>query len=410
MYAFEILLSKDFVIWGPKPQTRINFNSEKSNLPQVFADCLVRKGWFRTALEYTKFFLSLDPINDPFGNLLKIDFYSLRWGEYKYLSTFAEKFTQEFYSHPLKTILFAPNLLLSTALARYKLSEPLDDKTKILDKAHSDLNILGSLIHEVAWEESPKILKTIYNLSAEGLIMLGLIFYPTLLKQILVKLEADKKPNTKKSFFKGHQNDPWSKIIEHDIFEFSEDDEILEHSLGLDSDVLSKYFDLYVDRSFEWYKDDDVLDWIKQVIGYVLNEVDQENFDRDVQFQFIFNAVGLPFELKRYSDLKKEFFNDDFTTVRPQDLLGPNAAEANNAMGAMDNAAMQANLRQMLNNRNLPPQVANALRNQGGMPRVNQENLIVDDPNAVHEQELIMQHIAQQLRPAEEEEGNYKLL
>ena len=170
-----------------------------------YIDHLGRKGCCRTALEYTKFFLSLDPINDPFGNLLKIDFYSLRSGEYKYISTFAEKFTNEFYSHPLKTILFTPNLLLSTALARYKLSEQCDDRTKLLDKAHSDLNILGSLIHEVACEESPKILRTVYNMSAEGLMMLGLIFYPTLIKQILVKLEADKKPNTKKSFFKGHQ-------------------------------------------------------------------------------------------------------------------------------------------------------------------------------------------------------------
>ena len=413
MYAFEILFSKDFVIWGPKPQTRINFNSEKSVLPQVLADWLVRyidhlgrKGCWRTALEFTKFFLSLDPVNDPFGNLLKIDFYSLRCGEYKYLSTFAEKFSTEFYSHPMKTILFTPNLLLSTALAKYKLSDPWDDRTKILDKAHSDLNILGSLIHEYAWEESPKILKQIYSFSAEGLIMLGLIFYPTLIKQIIIKLEADKKPNTKKSFFKGHQSDPWSKIIEHNMFEYSEDDEVLEHSLGLDSEVLSKYFDLYVDRSFEWYKDDDVLDWLKQVIGYVLNEVDQDNFDRDVQFQFIFNTIGLPFELKRYSNLKKDFFNDDFTTVRPQDLLGPNAAAGNNELGGMNNAAMQANLRQMLNNRNLPPQVANAIRNQG-VPRGNQDNLIIEDPNAVHEQELIMQHIAQQLRPNEEEEGNF---
>lgn len=85
LYAFEILFSKDFIVCGPRPQTRINFNSDKSSLPHVFADCLVRyidhlgrKGCPRTALEFTKFFLSLDPENDPFGNLLKIDFYALR--------------------------------------------------------------------------------------------------------------------------------------------------------------------------------------------------------------------------------------------------------------------------------------------------------------------------------------------
>mmetsp|Transcript_32984 Transcript_32984/g.37833 ORF Transcript_32984/g.37833 Transcript_32984/m.37833 type:complete len:82 (+) Transcript_32984:233-478(+) len=79
--------------------------------------------------------------------------------------------------------------------------------------------------------------------------MLGMIFYPTLIKLILTKLEVSKKGNTKKDFFKGRQNDPWSKILEHSIFDFNEDDEVLEHSLGLDSDVLNKYFDLYVDRT-----------------------------------------------------------------------------------------------------------------------------------------------------------------
>jgi len=101
-------------------------------------------------MEYTKFFLSLDPINDPFGNLLKIDFYALRAGEYKYISTFAEKFTKEFYSHPLKTVLFTPNMLLSTAFSKFKLSGKEEDRTKILDKAHSDINCLVTLIHEYA--------------------------------------------------------------------------------------------------------------------------------------------------------------------------------------------------------------------------------------------------------------------
>ena len=42
MYAFEILFSKDFVICGGKPSTRLRFDTEETNLPNVFADCLVR--------------------------------------------------------------------------------------------------------------------------------------------------------------------------------------------------------------------------------------------------------------------------------------------------------------------------------------------------------------------------------
>jgi hypothetical protein len=202
-------------------------------------------------LEITKFFLSLDPLNDPFGNLLKIDFYAMRSGEYKYLSNFAERFTNEFHPEPLKTILFSPNILLSTAVARFKLSENCEDRTSILDKAHSDINTFVSLIHEKACEESPKILKSLYSFSAEALLMLGLVFYPTLVKLILMKVEADKKPNINKSYYVKNQSQPWNKILEHGFFEFDEEDEVLEHSLGLDSEVLSKYFDLYVDLTSE---------------------------------------------------------------------------------------------------------------------------------------------------------------
>jgi len=407
MYAFEVLFSKDFTAWGPRPNTRINFDSQKSNLGNIFADCLVRyidhlgrKGCVRTALEITKFFLSLDPERDPFGNLLKIDFYALRSGEYKYLSNFAEKFSNEFHRHPLKTILFSPNILLSTAVARFKLAEKVNDRTVALEKAHSSINEFVSLIHEKAWEESPKILKALYALSAEALFMMGMVFYPTLVKLILMKVEVEKKPNICKSFYTGMQKEPWAKIMGHEFFEFDEDDEVLEHSLGLDSDVLSKYFDLYTDLTSEWYKDDELLEWMKQVIGFTLNENDSEDFDREVMFQFIFNSVGLPYELKRYAGLKKEFFND-FQTVDPQELLG-NGPEAND-VGGMNQAEFQANIQNVMNNQNLPPQVAQVPINQG-MPPVDHDNLIMEDENAMMEQEAIMQHIMNQQRANQEEE------
>jgi hypothetical protein len=424
-----------------------------------YIDNLGRKGCCRTSLELTKFFLSLDPEKDPFGNLLKIDFYALRSNEYKYISTFAQRYTEEFHNYPLKTILFTPNLLLSTAIAKFKLSDKVDNRTMILDDAHSSINTFVSLISDKACEESPKILQSLYALGAEALLMLGLVFYPTLIKLILVKVEADKKPNYTKSYFKDNQNDPWAKILDHKIFEFDEDDEVLEHSLGLDSDDLSKYFDLYVDRTSECYKDDDILAWLKESIGYVLNEVDTDNFDREVLFQFIFNSVGLPFELKRYAKLSKEFFNDDFTTVNQEELMGqpanggmggmnaPNGGmggmnAANRDMGGMNaanggmnaanggmNAALggmgglngmnaanlnpnvQANLEEMLRNRNVPapvihmpvpqPQVVPQNR---ALPPVDVDNLILEDPEAIREQELIMQHIANQNKPQFEEE------
>lgn len=298
--------------------------------------------------------------------------------------------------------MFAPNLLLSTSIAKFKLSGKREDRKEILDDQFSKVNGFISLIHEYACDESPRILKTLYEFEAEGLFILGLILYPTLVKLILMKLEADKT---------------YGKLMDHSLFQFNEDDEVLEHSLGLDSDVLNKYFDLYVERTFECYKDDDILAWIKQVIKFVVEQIDSGELDRDVMFQFIFSAVGLPYELKRYSKLSKEFFNDDFTTVNPQELMaggngamgGMNPEEMANAIGGgMDNAAMQeqvqAQIEQMMANNQVPPEIADMVRNAGhqNMPPVDPDNLIIEDPDFIHEQELIMNHIAQQ--PAEEED------
>ena len=93
--------------------------------------------------------------------------------------------------------------------------------------------------------------------------------------------------------------------------------------------------------------------------------------------------------------------------MNPQDLLGPGAGEGGE-MGGM-NAGMlppnvQANLQQMMNNqnnRNNAPQVR--VRNQA-RPPVDHDNLIVEDENAVLEQELIMEHVANQQMPQVEEE------
>ena len=70
-------------------------------------------------MEFSKLMLSFDPMNDPFGTLLKIDFYSLRSGEISFLTTFADKFSEEMYDDEKETILLLPNMAFSTAVAKF---------------------------------------------------------------------------------------------------------------------------------------------------------------------------------------------------------------------------------------------------------------------------------------------------
>ena len=53
-----------------------------------YIDVLGRKGCSRTALEFCKLLISMVPQEDPFGALLRIDYYAIRAKEYDYLIKF----------------------------------------------------------------------------------------------------------------------------------------------------------------------------------------------------------------------------------------------------------------------------------------------------------------------------------
>lgn len=95
----------------------------------MFCDCLVkyidilgRKGCSRTSLEYCKFLLSVSPYADPYGALLRIDFYALRAHDYQLYIDFVRRLPLELYpEEPSSSLLILPNVLLSTALAKHLL-------------------------------------------------------------------------------------------------------------------------------------------------------------------------------------------------------------------------------------------------------------------------------------------------
>ncbi|KAF9953161.1 Transcription factor 25 [Mortierella alpina] len=76
---------------------------------------LGRRGCWRTAFEFNKLLLSLDPEHDELGALLSIDFYSLKAQEYTYLLKLYERLQKE---HELDQL---PNFAYSTALAKFHL-------------------------------------------------------------------------------------------------------------------------------------------------------------------------------------------------------------------------------------------------------------------------------------------------
>ncbi|CAF0877767.1 unnamed protein product [Rotaria sordida] len=86
------------------------------------------RGCSRTALEFCKVLLSLDPIDDPLAILLLLDYYAIRCEEYNYLIHFYTEQNQRLNLDGL------PNFAYSTALAYFRLSS-YDEANETLQNA-----------------------------------------------------------------------------------------------------------------------------------------------------------------------------------------------------------------------------------------------------------------------------------
>lgn len=82
----------------------------------------------RTALEFCKLILSLDPDSDPLGILLLIDFYALRSQQHSWLIYLVETWEKT------RNLSQLPNMAYSMALARFYSSKPAED-SKEADEA-----------------------------------------------------------------------------------------------------------------------------------------------------------------------------------------------------------------------------------------------------------------------------------
>ena len=95
-----------------------------------YIDILGRKGCSRTSLEYCKLLLSISPFNDPYGALLRIDFYALRAHEYNLYLDFVRQLPRELSQSETESLLILPNVLLSVGLAKHQLLT-LNDSSRL---------------------------------------------------------------------------------------------------------------------------------------------------------------------------------------------------------------------------------------------------------------------------------------
>ncbi|KAI6077715.1 Transcription factor 25 [Aix galericulata] len=178
---------------------------------------LEKRGCPRTALEFCKLILSLDPENDPLCVLLLIDFLSLRAREYAFLTRMFE----EWESH--RNLSQLPNFAFSVPLAYFFLSQ---------QEEHSEME--SSQTRE----------------RAARLIQLALIMFPSVLMPLLDHCSVQ----------------PDARVASHSFF-------------GLNAQIsqppaLNQLTSLYVGRTHSLWKDPAVMAWLETNVHEVLHLVD----------------------------------------------------------------------------------------------------------------------------------------
>ncbi|XP_029820444.1 transcription factor 25 [Manacus vitellinus] len=181
---------------------------------------LEKRGCPRTALEFCKLILSLDPENDPLCVLLLIDFLSLRAREY----TFLTRLFQEWESH--RNLSQLPNFAFSVPLAYFFLSQQ---------------------------EERPELERSQARERAARLIQLALVMFPSVLMPLLDHCSVQ----------------PDARVTSHPFF-------------GLNAQIsqspaLNQLTSLYVGRTHALWKDPAVMAWLEPQTHEVLRMVEAQD-------------------------------------------------------------------------------------------------------------------------------------
>ncbi|KAF9982856.1 Transcription factor 25 [Modicella reniformis] len=214
---------------------------------------LGRRGCWRTAFEFNKLLLSLDPQNDPLGALLSIDFYALKAQEHNYLKRLYERLKQD---HGLDQM---PNFLYSIALAQFHLESAQGHINNNNSNSNSSSSSGGS-----KHKESSKLLQK------------AILMFPT-----AVPLLADQG-------------------------NFNVDGEVAGEAAFYPATDLPVVLDLHVHmfvlRNFALWKEPEVISWLKSNIRICVQSRFKDNNDPDVK-----EAKALLTRLtSKYNNVKEE--------------------------------------------------------------------------------------------------------
>jgi hypothetical protein len=311
LYVFEDSFGFDFKIFRENDVMLSFDHNQHSRIffmaVSRFIDILGKKGCYRSAFEFNKFLVKLNPYHDPVGGLLTLDYNAISSKNFEFLFDFPHKFGEQYYKSKNFSLAYLPNYVYSCALAKFLY--------KMKDKENAGIS-------EYATVEAAE-LKNAINTSfdhlsdtASTLLMHAILLYPKIIKDIAtvneyakltVALGGDKFINWQKKSYKD--------ILNGDIFNVKNEPLYACLALQNNSDIegLDKIMEIYVERSKILWKNNQVALWAKSCLGTILNAIETKEFKYEEFVEELYTAKAakiLPFEVSRYKGLVKHNFSD----------------------------------------------------------------------------------------------------
>ena len=116
-------------------------------------------------------------------------------------------------------------------------------------------------------------------------------------------------------------------MFEHSFFESGAENAywtFLKLSTEEDLDGLKKIEFIYLEKSLLNWKNDKINLWVKAILGFILDKIDDKTFDYE---EFIAKCCTedfkftVPFELRRYAKLNKNLFLKERDTLDVNNIL-----------------------------------------------------------------------------------------
>ncbi|KAG1649817.1 Transcription factor 25 [Nymphon striatum] len=203
------------------------------------------KGCYRTALEFSKLLLSLDPDDDPVCILLIIDFYAVKSGQYEFIIRLFDEW------EATRNFSKLPNFAFSVALAKFHLSREKSMEYKCAE--------------------------------ADKMLQNSLMMFPSFLLPLLDKCSVQ----------------PDSEVSNSDFFgKLAKDSE---------SPALKLLISMYIDTCFPLWKEPEVLGWLEKNVKKTLKNLNSnENIISEYkQKRLNIYKAKLPINICRYAILRE---------------------------------------------------------------------------------------------------------